>query len=260
MAPPQYQTPPQPPPVFTATADSILADSKNMSETTKRIYDKVVGDVQPDKGTFANVFDPMLADENETAASKRILTFYHQVSPDASLREASNKAEEMMNDFHIETRMREDIFKLVDAVYARRESLDLEAESLQLLTKERQKYVRNGLLLPAGPQRDRFKEIQKRLSQLCIQSQKNLNEESGGIWYFPKELEGVPKDDIDVDQLEKGTGENEGKVKLTFKYNHFFPLMKYARHEETRRKYTLAEANKVSPSGQQRRRNAETSR
>lgn len=99
--------------------------------------------------------------------------------------------------------------------------------------------------MPAGPQRDRFKEIQKRLSQLCIQAQKNLNEEKGAIWFTPKELEGVPADDIDVNELEKGTGENEGKVKLSFKYNHFFPMMKYAVHEETRRTYVMAEANKV---------------
>ncbi|KAM4060343.1 peptidase family M3 domain-containing protein [Hirsutella rhossiliensis] len=244
MAGPQYQTPPQPPPVFTATADSILADTNRMSETTKRVYDKVVADVQPDKGTFANVLDPILVDDNKSSAPQRILTFYQHVSPNASLREASNKAEGIMDEFRIETKMREDIFKLVDAVYATRASLDLETEPLHLLTKERQKYIRNGLLLPAGPQRDRFKEIQKRLSQLSIQCQKNLNEENGAIWFFPKELEGVPKDDIDVDQLEKGTGENEGKVKLSFKYTHLFPLMKYALHEETRRKYTIAEANK----------------
>ncbi|KJZ77939.1 hypothetical protein HIM_02576 [Hirsutella minnesotensis 3608] len=244
MAGSKYQTPPQSPPVFTATADSIIADTKSMTETTKGVYDKVVASVQPDKASFADVLEPILVDDNLSSAPKRILTFYHHVSANESLREASNKAEQMMDDFNIETKMREDIFKLVDAAYASRDSQGLETERLHLLTKERQKFIRNGLLLPAGPQRDRFKEISKRLSQLCIQGQKNLNEESGSIWFTPKELEGVPSDDIDVDQLEKGTGENEGKVKVTFKYNHLFPLMKYARHEETRRKYSMAEANK----------------
>jgi metallopeptidase MepB len=144
--------------------------------------------------------------------------------------------------------MREDVFKLVDAAFQTRESQNLDPERLHVLEKVRKGYVRNGLELPAGPKRDRFKEIQKRLSQLCIQCQKNLNEEKGVIWFTPEELDGVPSDDIDIDQLEKGTGENEGKVKLTFKYNHYFPTMKYAKNEETRRRYVIAEANKVSSS------------
>ncbi|KAL3965387.1 hypothetical protein ACCO45_002391 [Purpureocillium lilacinum] len=246
MAGPQYQTPPQAPPVFTATPDWILAETKKLNETTKGVYDKVVAEVQPSNATFANVMEPILLDDNKAAAPKRIMTFYQHVSADAPLREASNKAEEILDDFMIDLKMREDIFKLVDAAYGTRESQKLETEPLHVLEKERQKYIRNGLLLPAGPQRDRFKEIQKRLSQLCIQAQKNLNEEKGAIWFTPKELEGVPADDIDVNELEKGTGENEGKVKLSFKYNHFFPMMKYAVHEETRRTYVMAEANKCT--------------
>ncbi|PNY24215.1 Saccharolysin [Tolypocladium capitatum] len=225
MAGPQYQTPPQPPPVFTATADSILAETRRLNDTTKTVQDRVVAEVQPDKAAFANVLEPILTDDNKSAAPKRIMTFYQHVSADGPLREASNKAEELLDDFNIETKMREDVFGLVDAAYGTRASQALDTEPLHVLEKERQKYIRNGLLLPAGPRRDRFKEIQKRLSQLCIQCQKNLNEEKGAIWFTPKELDGVPADDIDVDELEKGTGENQGKVKLSFKYNHFFPLM-----------------------------------
>lgn len=248
MAPPQYQTPPQPPPLFTATPESIGAETQRIKAATQGVHDKVVADVQPAEATFAKVLEPVLLDDNEASGPKRVMTFYQHVSADAALREASNKAEEALDDFIIDLKMREDMFKLVDAAYSSRAAQKLDTEALHVLEKERQKYIRNGLLLPAGPQRDRFKEIQKRLSQLCIQAQKNLNEEKGAIWFTPQELEGVPADDINVDELEKGTGENEGKVKLSFKYNHFFPLMKYAVHEGTRRTYAMAEANKASPS------------
>lgn len=246
MAPEQFRTPPQKPPVFTATADSILADAKKSAEQSKKVLDNVVASVTPETATFENTLKPILIDGNESSGPQNILTFYQHVSTNDSLREASTKAEELLNDFYIEAKMREDVFKLVNAAYATRESQNLDEESLHILEKERQKYIRNGLLLPPGDKRDRFKEIQKRLSQLCIQGKKNLNEEKGGVWFTPQELEGVPKDDIDVDTLEKGTGENEGKVKVTFKYNHFTPLVKYAIHEETRRRYIIADANKVS--------------
>lgn len=246
MAPEQFRNPPQRPPVFTATAESILADAKKSADQSKSVLDQIVASVTPETATFDNTLKPILIDGNDSSGPQNILTFYQHVSTNESLREASTKAEELLNDFYIEAKMREDVFKLVDAAYATRESQNLDKESLHILEKERQKYIRNGLLLPPGEKRDRFKEIQKRLSQLCIQGKKNLNEEKGGVWFTPQELEGVPKDDIDVDTLEKGTGENEGKVKVTFKYNHFTPLSKYAIHEDTRRRYVIADSNKVN--------------
>ena len=65
-----------------------------------------------------------------------------------------------MDDFGIEQSMRKDIFALVDAAFKQNETLD--SESRRLLEKEHKDYVRNGLNLPAGPKRDRFKEIKKR--------------------------------------------------------------------------------------------------
>jgi metallopeptidase MepB len=246
MVPDKYRNPPQAPPLFTATPESIAADTKKLCDVTKNVLDSVVADVPADKATFAKALEPILLDENLAATQRRILTFYHHVSTKKELRDASTESERVFNDFGIECNMREDVFKVVDGAFANRASEDLSKEQLHVLEKERQKYIRNGLRLPAGPKRDRFKEIQKRLSELEIQCQTNLNEEKGAIWFTPEELEGVPADDIDIDSLEKGTGENEGKVKLSFKYNHYFPLIKHAVNADTRRKYTIAESNKAN--------------
>jgi metallopeptidase MepB len=180
-------------------------------------------------------------DENNSNLQSRIIGFYQAVSTDANLRSASSKAEEIMDEFGIEASMREDIFKLVDAAYKKKENLN--PESQRLLEKERKSYIRNGLGIPAGPQRDRFKEIKKRLSQITIEFQKNLNEENGGIWFTKEELDGVP-DDV-VEGLEKGTGDNEGKLRLTFKYPDLFPALKFASDPEVRRKIFIENENKV---------------
>lgn len=246
MVPDKYRNPPQAPPLFTATPESIAADTKKLCDVTKNVLDTVVADVPADKATFAKALEPILLDENLAATQRRILTFYHHVSTNKELRDASTESERVFNDFGIECNMREDVFKVVDGAFANRSSEGLSKEQLHVLEKERQKYIRNGLRLPAGPKRDRFKEIQKRLSELEIQCQTNLNEEKGAIWFTPEELEGVPADDIDIESLEKGTGENEGKVKLSFKYNHYFPLIKHAVNADTRRKYTIAESNKAN--------------
>lgn len=246
MAPDNYRNPPQAPPLFTATPDSIAADTKKLCDTTKSVLDSVAANVSADRASFANVLEPILLDENLASSQRRILTFYHHVSTDKALRDASTESEKALNDFGIECNMREDIFKVVDAAYASRASQDLNREQQHVLEKERQKYIRNGLRISQESQRARFKEISKRLSELEIQCQTNLNEEKGAIWFTPEELKGVPADDIDVDSLEKGTGENEGKVKLSFKYNHYFPLIKHAVNADTRRRYSVAESNKVT--------------
>ena len=209
---------------------------------TRKLLDKIAADITPETATFENVVLPIAEDENNSTLQSRIIGFYKDVSGDVNLRDASSKAEEIMDEFAIEASMREDIFKLVDAAYKKGDKLD--PESQRLLEKERKSYITNGLGIPAGPQRDRFKEIKKRLSQIQIEFQKNLNEENGGIWFTKKELEGVP-DDV-VEGFEKGTGENEAKLRFTFKYTDLFPALKFALDAEVRRKIFIENENKVS--------------
>lgn len=244
MAPDKYRTPPQPPPLFTGTKESIVADAKAVCDSTRSLLDKVVAAESPEKGTFTSVMLPQLEDENEVNLSARILGFYQYVSANEALRNASTQAEEVLDEFSIECNMREDVFKLVEGVYNRKaDATDMDPESRHLLEKEYKGYIKNGLGLPAGPKRDRFKEIKMRLSQISIQFAKNLNEESGGIWFTREQLDGVPSDV--VDGLEKGQGENEGKVRLTFKYPDLFPTLKFALNPETRKEVFMKSENKV---------------
>ncbi|KAJ5984603.1 hypothetical protein N7481_006702 [Penicillium waksmanii] len=242
MAPAHLRRPPQAPPTFTATPQSVVADAERIIKTSRGVQDQVVGSVQANNATFANVLGPLSQDENVMALEAHILGFYQAVSVDQKLRDASSKAEELMDEFFIESAMREDIFKLVAEALNKNEPL--EPESRRLLEKEHKDFIRNGLGLPDGPERARFKEIKKRLSQLSIEFQKNLNEENGGIWFTPEQLDGVPEDVLSG--LKKGEGENDGKVWLTFKYPDLFPTMKYAKKSEIRKQVMVANENKCN--------------
>lgn len=199
-------------------------------------------DVTLDSAAFANAILPIARDDNKMAIESHIIGFYNAVSTNKELRDASSEAEQMLDDFGIESSMREDVFNLVDAVLKRKEKLD--PESQRLLEKDHKSFIRNGLSLPAGPKRDRFKEIKQRLSQISIAFQKNLNEESGGLWFTPEQLDGVPDDTLSI--LKKGEGENEGKLWLTFKYPDLFPTLKYATNAETRKKVFVDNENKCN--------------
>ena len=238
-----FRHPPQPPPLFTGTATSIVSDTEKLIADSRDLQNRIVKDVKPHDATFQSVMAELARDENEMALQMRILGFYQAVSAKQELRDASTKSDQLMDEFGIESSMREDVYNLVDAVYKRDET-ELDAESRRYVEKNRKMFIRNGLSLPQGPKRDRFKEIQLKLSELAIQFQKALNEETGGIWFTKDELEGVP-DDV-VDDLDKGTGENEGKLRMTYKYPHLFPTLKYARNPETRKKLQIGNDNKVN--------------
>ena len=238
MAPKQFQKPPQAPPLFTATPKAVISETKDMLGRTKELVDDIVGRINDKEATFQNVLVPMAQDENKQALESHILGFYQSVSTNSELRDASTEAEKLMDDFWIDMSMREDVFQLVDAVLKKKDKLD--PESQRLLEKEHKGYVQNGLTLPAGPKRDRFKEIKKRLSQLGIQFSKNLNEEKGGIWFTPEELHGVPEDVLSL--LEK----KDGKYWLTFKYPDLFPTLKYATDSQTRKTVFIANENKCN--------------
>ncbi|KAM3067499.1 metalloendopeptidase [Clarireedia jacksonii] len=242
MAPAQYQKPPQAPPLFTHTESQIVDEAKRICDKYRSVLDGIVADVKPESATFENVILPAVNQEDLDGLETSILSFYQAVSADSKLRDASSKAEEIMDEANIEASMREDMFKLVEAVWKKGENLD--PESKRLLEKEYKSYIRNGLGIPAGEKRDRFKEIKKRLATIATQFSKNLNEETGGIWFTAKELDGVPQDVISG--LEKGTGENEGKLRLTFKYPDLFPALKFAKDPETRRKIFMGNEQNIS--------------
>ncbi|KAH7149032.1 thimet oligopeptidase [Dactylonectria estremocensis] len=237
----ESQSPPQPPPVFTATPSSIIEDTRRLVEQSREVQRRIVENVEPSSATFSNVLLPIAHSENATAAKSHILVFYRFVSTDPELREASRKAQNLWDEFSVETAMNEGLFKLVHAVLEKHEELD--PESLHLLKKKYKSHVKNGLNLPIGPLRDRFKTIQSRLSQLTTEFRENLAE-TGAVWFSPDELEGVPESALS--RFEKGQGENQGRLRVTFRPPDFYPVMRHAISEQTRRHLFISNDNQCN--------------
>jgi metallopeptidase MepB len=242
MAAGTLKKPPQAPPFFTSSPSSILDDAKRLIEQSRKIQNQIVESVRPSTATFANTLLPLAQDENNRKKESHVLEFYQNVSSDEKLRAASSEVEGLLNGFALEMAMREDLYKLVKAVIEKNEELD--SESHQLLEREHRNYIRNGLGLPAGHKRERFKEIKKRLGQIGIGFHKNLNEENGGIWFSRKQLEGVPEDVLSG--FEHGQAEKSGQLRLTFKGPDVSPVLSYATNGETRRQLLIANANKCN--------------
>jgi Zn-dependent oligopeptidase len=137
------------------------------------------------------------------------------------VRAASTAAVNKLEEFSVEQRTREDLYKAVleyidnnpDAVSK------LEGEDKRLLEKTIQSFKRNGLALETE-QRIRVKQIKQRISQLAIKFQQNLNEDTTKLFFTREELAGLPDDFIE--NLAKENDKFAVSLKVTYNYHKLF--------------------------------------
>lgn len=235
--------PPQAPPVFNDTVESLEIDAPGLCNQTEAVLNKLAASVSPLNATFANTYGPILEDEHNALLKMYIQQFYASVSTDAALRDASSQAASVQSNCALEAGTREDIFKLVEGVfYNHLNSTNVTAEDRYLVEKDYKSYLRNGLALD-GSKRDQFKAAKSKITDLQLQFDQNTAGDSSVIWLTPTELEGLPADHIS--SLAKGTGENEGKLALTFKAPDVTPALALVKNPDVRRRIYIARDTRV---------------
>lgn len=206
-------------------ADELIAKSK-------KVYD-AVGAVPKDQVTFDNVAKALADDHTASSTERNLLDFLQHVSADKELRDASVAADKKMSDFDVEMSMRQDVFDNLLAVEAKFGS-GLSGETKRYLERLVKLGKRNGLHLSKDIQ-DKIKAIKKRMSDLSIEFNQNLNEENTTLNFTKEELVGVP------DDFFEGLDKNEdGTFIVSLKYPHYFPVSKFARNPDTRKKLETA--------------------
>ncbi|KAK1773930.1 zincin [Copromyces sp. CBS 386.78] len=258
-----YNNPPQPPGLRNHTPESVTAAFEAWAHKHRAALDAIVANVDlsdPKTVTFENVMRPELEFENEKYSHN--LRFYQHVSANSGLRDTTRKMEKRYLDILTDMNMREDVFCARDALYhqsglatsrkqdpARFITEDIaknagfeDVESAVALEEEWKAAISRGLGLPSQSQRDRFKQIQKRLEIIKSEFKNNHATDNGCNWFTRAELDGMDNDAID--QLAKGTGENEGKHKVTFDPSHYDIFLKTVKNPEARKRMWIAMENK----------------
>ncbi|KAH8680766.1 metallopeptidase MepB [Xylariales sp. PMI_506] len=240
--------PPQPPPEFNATAESVLSDAKGIIEKTQKLHASLVQDVLPDTATFENVLLALARAENDLITSTRFLSAYNSISEDAGVREASAEAKNLFEAFKTETAMNEPLFRLVDAVLKAQSKPgqdNLDDESRRYLEKVHREFTVNGLSLPSGsPERRRFKEIKTRISQLegeFLKVQTTAKSADVGVSLTREELDGVPESVLS--KLEKSEKDGTESLRVTFNNPVLFPTLRNAKNEATRKRLYVESDN-----------------
>ncbi|KAL0472455.1 zincin [Neurospora intermedia] len=258
-----YDNPPQPPGLRNHTPESVTAAFEASADKHRAALDAIVANVNlsdPQTVTFENVMRLQLEFENQKFSHN--LRFYQHVSENSDLRETTRKMAKWYDNIWTDMNMREDVFRARDVLYhrsglaaSRKQNPDRyltediaqnagfeDAESAIALEEEWKEAIRSGLGLPSKPQRDRFNQIQKRVETIKSEFKNHHASDKGCNWFTPAELDGVDNDIID--QLAKGTGENEGRLKVTFDPSHYDIFLKDVKNPQARKRMWTAMENK----------------
>ncbi|KUI69335.1 Saccharolysin [Cytospora mali] len=199
--------PPQLPPLFGGTPQSLLQEAKATVARIKAIWDQVVLKVTPETATIENVILPVAHNENETKLHVDVIYFLATVHPVAEMREAAKDARRFIDDAEVDLYLRDDMFKLVDAILKKKNEASTEPEIYRFLLKS------------------------------------NLDNDQSGMWVTQADLDGLPTDFIGA--LRKGEGEDQDLVWVNMKRPHLARILKFAKSEDTRRRYYIQQLNRV---------------
>lgn len=189
----------------------------------------------PEEPTFENT---IVAMEHSGAMLERATTLmYNLLSAETcdELDQLANELSPALSEHHSDIMLNGDLFARVKHIYENQPDLDDEAR--MLLTKTYEAFERSGATLN-DKDKERFREINTRLSRLSLQfSQNNLKETNGFTLHLtePEELDGLPE--AQIEQAAQAAGEKglPGWL-ITLKAPSYVPFMTYATHRELRQK------------------------
>lgn len=212
--------------------EQIQIRTDELIERISKMYNDI-GSVVIEDVCVDNVLKPLAMAKLELASSRHVFDFPQYVCPSKDVRAASTRADKRLSEFDVELNMREDVFNRLIVLKTKLQN-DLGLEEKRLLDRFVTLGKRSGLHLTKDTQEE-IKIISKKISELSIEFNKNLNEDNTFLVFTERELGGLAE--TYINGLEKTA---DGRYIVTLEYPHYYPVMKRCHIPETRRKMETA--------------------
>jgi len=146
-----------------------------------------------------------------------------------------------LSEFSNDIRLNEKLFKRIKAVYEQRESLNINAEQLTLLTKKYKSFSRNGANLSTSD-KEKLREIDTQLSKLSLTFGEHVLADANAYQMhltIESDLEGLPEQAKEAAKLLAENKNLKGWL-ITLDYPSYIPFMTYAKNRDLREKLARA--------------------
>lgn len=235
----EWNTPHQTPPFSKIQDKDYEPAFKIAIEEGKKEIDAIINNKE--KATFENTI--VALDNAGSLLSKVAGVFYNVKSANTndSLKAIAIRMSPLMSDYSSYINLNEALFARIKTVYASKESLKLTPEQTTLLEDAYKGFVRAGANL-SGKDKERYKEISKRLSELSLKFDENELNETNAFELLitdKKELKGLPESALEAAALAAKEKKKEGYL-FNLQYPSYGPVMRYAENRELREKLARA--------------------
>ncbi|KAI5459090.1 hypothetical protein BGZ63DRAFT_426394 [Mariannaea sp. PMI_226] len=245
------KSPPQPPPSFAFSPSTLLAETEAIITATTSLEDSLVASLTPSTATFDSLVRPLLRDDHAASRKLCIFRIFSSVSPAKELRDAGRTCEQRVARAGAESLMRSDVAALVAAAYAKHcssgssssdvgnggvDGEKLSDEDAYTLFKLNRAYRNAGAGIQDQTLRDEYVARVAERNEVLVAARKTISEADDGVFFSREQLAGVPA--TTLDSLKQRA--EDGKLKVTFKRGHLFPVMKHALSARTRKTLHMA--------------------
>jgi len=162
------------------------------------------------------------------------------------LQEIARETTPMLSAHYNSINLNQGLFGRIQAVYNKRESLNLDSEQMILLEKMYRDFERSGAALPEE-KREELKKINERLSMVSLSLSENLLAENNGfnlVIENEADLAGLPENVIGAAADEAKRKGMEGKWVFTTAGPSRIPLLQFSEHRHLREQMLLAYVNR----------------
>ncbi|KYQ89422.1 peptidase M3A and M3B domain-containing protein [Tieghemostelium lacteum] len=224
---------------FPTKPEEFKERSKKLIEDQNKALEKFLA-IPKEQLNFKNAFIEMDRIDAQFSNEESSLTFPSSVHTQEEFRKVSNEVEAELSKYCIETSAREDLYKhylsAIDQIKSSGEFEKLDSEDKRLIEKTMISFEKNGLQL-APEVREKVKELKKKIADNCTEFSKNIAEDKTKLEFTKEQLDGVPEDV--VSGYEKHP-EKPNTYLVSLQYPDLFPIMRFCKVAETRRKMFAA--------------------
>jgi len=208
-------------------AEGAIGITQRQIDERGSLRSRIVQSIDTSTACFENVCRPIVDAENSQSGMRALISVAKYFAPEAEMREAADKANEMWSTNYSEEPDNNKMEELFKAVKAREEELDLEDQ--KFLDQELLNGQEGGSHSLAGDDLERWLENDKKIDQLAAEFQRKHSEIESGEWFTLDELDGVQGHAYDA-----GEKRADGKEFIKASGNSYRTVMKYAHNSKTR--------------------------